>query len=223
MNDEFLQKRIAQTEHEIFPLDRLLSLESIYLIFQQEYAKSEDKNLFFKDPKYQRLREGYFSMLVAISLQDTLASKKRHYLIFPSDPSNDVYIGYRSNDDKEPIPKLTTYEFDIKEYTNWSPNFEEFAKKSIVPKIDIYNIAIPTYRKMDGRDLQLLIDYLKAKNLTRRIWILGLPSGAMEDVDISDVAIIDKDGIVYHKTINLSDWINKTEAPVIFQDVIRFK
>ncbi|MBP6854881.1 MAG: hypothetical protein KBD26_03090 [Candidatus Pacebacteria bacterium] len=223
MNDEFLQKRIAETEHEIFPLDRLLSLESIYLIFQQEYAKSEDRNLFFKDPKYQRLREGYFSMFVAISLQDTLASRKRHYLIFPSDPSNDVYIGYRSNDEKEPIPKLTTYEFDIKEYTNWSPNFEEFAKKSIIPKIDIYNIAIPTYRKMDGQDLQLLVDYLKANDLTRRIWILGLPSDAVEDTDISDVTIIDKDGIVYHKTINLSEWIDKTETPMIFQDVIRFK
>lgn len=223
MNDEFLQKRITATKHEIFSLDRLLSLESIYLIFKQEYAKSEDKNLFFSDPKYQRLREGYFSMFVAISLQDTLASAKRHYLIFPSDPSNDVYIGYRSNDDKEPIPELTAYEFDIKEYTNWSPNFEEFAKKSIIPKISIYNIVISTYRKMDGQDLQLLIAYLKANNLTRRIWILGLSSDTVENYDISDVIIIDKDGIVYHKTIDLSDWIDETEIPVIFQDVIRFK
>jgi hypothetical protein len=223
MNNKLLQKRIAETEHEIFPLDRLLSLESIYLIFQQEYAKSEDRNLFFKDPKYQRLREGYFSMFAAISLQDTLTSKKRHYLIFPSDPSNDVYIGYRSNDETESIPKLTTYEFDIKEYTNWSPNFEEFAKKSIIPKINIYNIVIPTYRKMDGQDLQLLVDYLKANNLTRRIWILGLQSDTVEDTDISDVTIIDKTGIVYHKTINLSEWIDKTETPMIFQDVIRFK
>ena len=76
---------------------------------------------------------------------------------------------------------------------------------------------------MDGQDLQLLVDYLKANNLTRRIWILGLPSDAVEDTDISDVAIIDKDGIVYHKTINLSDWIDKTETPMVFQDVIRFK
>ena len=68
MNDEKIKKRIAETEHEIFPLDRLLSLESIYLIFQQEYAKSEDRNLFFKDPKYQRLREGFFLMFVVISL-----------------------------------------------------------------------------------------------------------------------------------------------------------
>ncbi len=223
MNDEFFKKRITETKHEIFPLDRLLSLESIYRIFQEEYAKSEDKNLFFKDPKYQRLREGYFSMFVVISLQDTLISGKRHYLIFPSDPSNDVYIGYRSNDDKEPIPKLTTYEFDIKEYTNWSPNFEEFVRKSVIPKVSIYNISVPTYRKMDGQDLQLLIDYLKANNLTRRIWILGLPSDTVENYDISDVTIIDKDGIVYHKTIDLGEWIDKTEVPVIFQDVIRFK
>ena len=118
---------------------------------------------------------------------------------------------------------MNWFEFDIKEYTNWSSNFEEFAKKRIIPKISIYNIAIPTYRKMDWQDLQLLVDYLKANNLTRRIWVLGLPSDSVEDVDISDVTIIDKDGIVYHKTINLSEWISKTETPMIFQDVIRFK
>ncbi len=223
MNDEFSKKRIAETEYEIFPLDRLLSLKSVYHIFQQEYIKSKDKHLFFKDRKYQRLREGYFSIFIAISLQDILASRKKHYLIFPSDSSNDVYVGYKSNDDKEPISKLTAYEFDIKEYTDWSTNFEEFAKESIIPKIDIYNIAIPIYRKMDWPDLQLLIDYLKANNLTRRIWILGLPSDAVEDTETSGVTIIDKDGIVYQKTINISDWIDKTETPMIFQDVLRFK
>ncbi len=223
MNDEFLQKRIAETKHEIFPIDRLLSLESVYLIFQEEYVKVEDKNLLFKDSKYQRLREGYFSMFVAVSLQDNSVSRKRHYLIFPSDPSNDVYISYRLNEEKESIPKLIAYEFDIKEYTNWSLNFEEFTKKSIIPKIGIYNIAIPIYRKMDGQDLQLLVDYLKANKLIRRIWILGLPSDTVKNYDISDVTIVDKDGIIYHKTINLSEWIDKTEVPIIFQDIIRFK
>lgn len=223
MNDEFLQKRITETKHEIFPLDRLLSLESTYHVFQKEYTKSEDKNLFFKDSKYQRLREGYFSMFVAVSLQDTLGTNKKHYLIFPSNPSNDVYIGYRSNDEKEEKPKLTMYEFDIKEYTNWSPNFEEFTRKSIFPKIEIYNIAIPIYRKMDGNDLQILVNYLKTKNLTTKIWIIGLPSDEIEDYDISDVTIINKDGIIYHKTINLGDWIDKTTVPTIFQDVIRFR
>ena len=222
-SDEFLQKRIVETKHEIFPLDRLLPLESIHLIFHQEYSKSEDKNLFFKDAKYQRLREGYFSMFVAISLQDTLASRKKHYLIFPSDPSNDVYIGYRSNAIKEPVPKLTTYEFDIKEYTNWSPNFEVFAKKSIIPKICIYNIAIPTYRSMNGQDFQFLVDYLKTNNLTTKIWILSFPLDTVDDCDISDVTIINNDGIIYHKTINLNDWIVKTQTPIVFQDVIRFK
>jgi len=223
MNDEFLQKRITETQHDIFPLDRLLSVESIYLIFRQEYDKFEDKNLFFKNLKYQRLREGYFSMFVAISLQNTLTSGKKHYLIFPSDPSNDVYIGYRSNDSSESKPELITYEFDIKEYTNWSVNFEEFAKKSIIPKIDIYNIVIATYRKMDGQDIQFLIDFLKTNNLTSRIWVLGLPSDDIEDFDISGVTIIDKDGIFYLETIDLNDWIDKTKAPVVFQDVIRFK
>lgn len=223
MDDEFLQKRITETKHEIFPLDILLPLESIYLIFLQEYAKSEDKSLFFKDRKYQRLREGYFSMFVAISLQDTLVSGKRHYLIFPSNPKNDVYIGYRSNDDKEPVPELITYEFDIKEYTNWSSDFEDFAMKSIIPKINIYNIAVATYREMAEQDLRCLVDYLKANNLTKRIWIISFPSDTLENCDISEITIIDKDGIVYHEIIDLNEWINKTEVPVIFQDIIRFK
>jgi len=221
MNDEFLQKRIVETEHEIFPLDRLLPLESIYLIFEQEYAKSEDKNLFFKDRKFQRLREGYFAMFVAISLQDT--SGKPHYIVFPSNPDNDVYIVYRINSEDEETPKLTAYEFDIKEYTNWSPDFEDFTKKSIIPKIDIYNIAIPTYRAMDGSDLDILVSHLKSNNIDRKMWILGLPSETEEDHAISDVTVINKDGIVYHKTINLSDWIDKEKIPIIFQDTIRFK
>lgn len=217
----FLKKRISETKTEIFPLDRILPLESIYLIFEQKYNKLEDKNIFFKDRKFQRLREGYFAMFVAVSLQDISVSGKSHYLVFPSNPDNDVYIAYRMNNDE--IPKFKAYEFDIKEYTNWSLNFEEFMYKSIIPKIDIYNIAIPTYRKINDHNIEPLITYLKSKNLTTKIWFLGLPDETDYDYNISSVTIMNKDGIIYGKTINLNDWIDKYKTPMIFQDVIRFK
>ena len=224
MSDEFFKKRISETETDIFPLDRLLPLESVYTIFQQEYAKSEDKNIFFRDRKFQRLREGYFAMFVAVSLQDTSAQKPR-YLVFPSDPGNDVYLAYlmSNTETQESVPKFGAYAFDIKEYTNHSPDFKDFAQKSIIPKVDIYNISVTTYRKMDGNDLKILIDHLCAKNLTNRIWILGLPTDADYDNSISQVTIIDKNGIVYDKTINLNDWIDKDKIPIIYQDTIRFK
>lgn len=221
MNDEFLQKRIFETRHEIFPLDRCLPLETIHFIFQQEYAKSNDKNLFFKDRKFQRLREGYFAMFVAISLQDTFG--KPHYMVFPSNPDNDVYIAYRANREDEEIPRFIAYEFDIKEYTNWSPSFEDFITKTIIPKIDIYNIAIPIYQPIDSSDFEILVNCLKSNNTDKKIWILGLPSSIEKDYAISNVIIINKNGIVYNKTLNIFDWINQEKAPIVYQDVIRFK
>ena len=221
MNEDFLRKRITETKTEIFPLDRLLPLESVYLIFSKEYNSVTDKNLFFRDRKYQRLREAYFSMFVAVSLQDTSIGKEQHYLVFPSNPDNDVYITKKVSDEK--IPKHIAYEFDIKEYTDWSPSFDEFMEKSIIPKIEIYNIAIPTYRKIDGSDIESLINFLKSKNLINKIWFLGLPDKENYNYDISALTIIDKDGIVYKKTLNLKDWIQTDTTPMIFQDVIRFK
>ncbi|MFA7286735.1 MAG: hypothetical protein WC052_03700 [Patescibacteria group bacterium] len=221
IEDQFLKKRISETENDIFPLDRLLSVESVYLIFQREYAKEKNKEIFFKDRKFQRLREGYFAMFVAISLQDT--SGKPHYLVFPSNPANDVYIAYQINVEKGEKPKFGAYEFDIKEYTNWSKNFEEFTENSVIPKIHVYNIAIPTYREMDGHDIDTLINYLQSENLANRTWILGLPTEADYSHSISAVTIISKEGIVYEKTIDLEDWVSNNRTPLVFQDVIRFK
>lgn len=220
MKDEFLQKRIEETITEIFPLDRLLPLESIYIIFEKEYIKSEDKSLFFRDRKFQRLREGYFAMFVALSLQDI--SSKIHYLVFPSNHDNDFYIAYKMNDDKK-VPKFGAYKFDIKEFTEWSTSLKEFIEKSIIPKIDIYNIAIATYKKIDSNDIRYLIDYLKTNNLDTNMWVLGSPTEIDSDYNISGVIVFNKDGIVYNKKINLGDWINKDKKIFVFQDIIRFK
>lgn len=219
-NNKLFQKRVSEMVTDIFPLDRLLPLESAYLIFEQEYKKSNNKNFFFKDRKFQRLREGYFSIFVAMSLQDI--SKKTHYLVFPSNPQNDVYITYKIGNDK-PRPKFVAYEFDIKEFTDYSQNFEEFAKEKIIPRINTYNIAIPTYRKMVSNDIQFLINYLKSKNLNSRIWILGLPPETNDDYAISDVTILSKNGIIYEKIIRLDEWIDKNKTPFVFHDGLHFK
>jgi len=209
-----LQKRILGTKKDIFPLDRLLPLETVYSIFLEEYTKTNDRNLFFRDRKFQRLREGYFSLFVAISLDDVSGNK--HHLLFPSSQDNDVYIAFPKGE------KFEGFEFDVKEFTNWSNSFTDFVNESIIPKIDIYNIIIATYRKIEGNDLKLLVDCLNKKNTSSRIWIVASPTEENDNNEISHVSIIDRNGFVYDKTINLNDWINKNKPQVVYQDVVRF-
>lgn len=221
MDQSQFKKRILDTEWDIYPLEKLLPLETVYGIFKDEYSKSEDRNLFFRDRKFQRLREGYFAIFVAISLQDV--SEKTHFLFFPKIHDNDVDIIYRSNNESEESTEMSGYRFDVKEYTNWSTNFEEFMKNSIIPKIGIYNITVATYREMNGQDLGILVSYLKEKDFSSKIWILSLPSGEIEDYSISQVTVINKEGIIYNETINLNDWMQKEPVSMVFQDVIRYK
>ncbi len=219
MDNNFFLKRISETTSEIYPLDRLLPIESVYMISLQEYEKSSDKNLFFRDRKYQRLREGYFAMFVAVALQDYF--NYPHYLVFPTNPDNDVYIAYRLPG--ETNEKMGAYPFDIKEYTNWSSTFDKFLQKNVLPKLEAYSIAVSTYRKIDGNDIKSLIDYLQSKNLSTGVWFLGSPTEEDQGYDISSVTIVNKDGILYEKVIDLNDWIDKTRPIVVFQDIIRFK
>jgi len=213
IKDEF-KKRILDTKKEIFPLDRLLPLETVYSLFLEEYIKTDDRNLFFRDRKFQRLREGYFSIFVALSLNDTPSNK--HLLLFPSSPDNDVYIAFPKGE------KLDGFAFDVKEFTNWSPSFSHFISNSIIPKIDVYNLIIPTYRKIDGNDLKFLVNCLDKKNVSSRIWIVASPTEENDDKEISRVSIVDRNGLVYDKTLNLNGWIDKNKPPIVYQDLIRF-
>ncbi|MBW1853794.1 MAG: hypothetical protein JRJ00_03800 [Deltaproteobacteria bacterium] len=218
MDDKQFQKRISETVVDIYPLDRLLPIETVYSIFEREYARTDNKNVFFRERKFQRLREGYFSLFAAISLTDT--SNKNHYLMFPGNPSNDVHICYCKNKSKS---EFVGYEFDIKEFTSFSDSFTGFIKKKIVPKVDIYNLIIATYRKIDGKDLRYLIDCLKFKDSDIKVWLVGNPFEENNDKDISKVTIIDKDRILYDKTINLNEWLDRRKPEIIYQDTIRFK
>src|SRR4030042_3369814 len=217
MNDEQLQKRISQTVFDIYPLDRMLPVETVYSIFLKEYAQSDDKSIFFHDRKFQRLIEGYFALFLAVSLKDMLG--KEHYLMFPGDPSNDVYTFYIQDEDKT---KSVGYRFDIKEFTSFSDSFISFAEKVIIPKIDIYNIAVGTHRKIEGKDLKFLSNYLKSKSSDAKIWLIGSPIEENNNENISKVTVINKEGFIYDKVIDLNKWLNNTPLD-IYQNIIRIK
>ena len=208
-----LKKRILETIKDVFPLDRLLPLETVYSIFLEEYTKTNDKNLFFRDRKFQRLREGYFALFVAISLNETTSEK--HFLLFPSLPDNDMYIAYPKRE------VLTGYSFDVKEFTNWSKSFMDFIDNKIIPKVDAYNIIIATYRKIDINDINYLTECLNKKNINSKIWVLGALTEENENYDISHVAIVNKNGFIYNKVINLNNWIDKIKPRIVYQDIVR--
>jgi len=58
--DKFLQTQIGKMETEIFPLDRMLPLGTVFKIFKDEYEKSDNKTPFFSDRRYQRLLDAGF-------------------------------------------------------------------------------------------------------------------------------------------------------------------
>jgi hypothetical protein len=221
MNDDLISKRISETQYEIFPLDRLLPLEAVYSIFEKEYNKTTEKSIFFTDRKFQRLREGFFSLFVAMSLKKS--STKEHYMIFPSNPQNDLYIVYEDNLNSKPRPTFGAYEFDVKEFTEYSSSFESFFKETIKPKIDLYNILVPTYNNLNIEDIQCLITYLKENNSDKKVWILGSVTRDDQEWNCSGVSVISKDGIIKNEVINLHDWIDISKPIMVFQDTIRFK
>jgi hypothetical protein len=217
MDADFFQKRISQMKQEVFPLDRLLPLETVYAIWSEEYAKESDKNIFFRDRKFQRLREGYFGMFVVASLSDAL--KRTHYMIFPGIPDNDLNIGYQLEEEK-----LGIFEFDVKEFTDYSSSFEDFVEKSIAPRIGVYNVVIATYRQIGQKDGEFLVEVLKEKGGSQtQIWLLSAATEGDGDPDVGKVTIAGQKGIAYDTVLNLTDWLDKTKPPVVFQDTLRIK
>ena len=102
-------------------------------------------------------------------------------------------------------------------------SFEDFVKKSVVPKLGIYSIIISTYQKVGSKELRCLMDLLKKVNPSTQIWFLGATSESDEDPGISRVSIISQNGIAYDKVITLSDWFDMTMTPIIYQDLLRLK
>ena len=156
MNNQEFQKHIQQTEEDIFPLDRILPLATVYRIFKKHYEKIDDKSIFRRDRKYQRLREGLSVLFVGCFLKKHTGFE--HFIVFPKDPSNDVNFLHFKNPDEYTAYKL---ECDVKEFTDYSDSFTSFITQKVIPKIHLYNIIIPIDTNIDGHDLELLIDVLQ--------------------------------------------------------------
>lgn len=217
MNNEEFQQRISGMKTDIFPLDRMLPPETVFSIFLSEYNKRSDKSAFFKDRKFQRLREGYFAVFIALALDDLAGGK--HHMVIPSDPASDV-IMVRTMEGGDSFP---AYRFDIKEFTDFSGSFANFVEKTIIPKVGIYNLVIATHRDINSGDLQSLLSSLRTENASEKVWLVGSPSKEGAPFDISKVTVVDKDAILYDKIIDLNKRLDMSRPSPIYQDKLREK
>ena len=215
-----ISERIFDMKTDIFPLDRMISLETVYSTFLEYIIKEKDSSIFFRHRKYQRLREGYFSLFVAISLDRSTG--KKHYLLFPSEPDNDVNFMFWTGTCNAQAERFSGYAFDVKEFTDFSKSFKDFISQKIIPKISIYNLIIGTYKNIYGNDIKILIDHLQKKDTEAKIWLVGSPT-ENKNYTIGKVTILSKDGIVSDEEIDLNKEIDKNSKGIIYHDIIRFK
>ncbi|MCD6283740.1 hypothetical protein J7J12_00590 [bacterium] len=219
--DKFLQTQIKKMETEIFPLDRILPLGTVFKIFKDEYEKSDNKKLFFSDRKYQRLREGYFALFVAAALN--YWEKKDHFLHFPKNSQNDVNIlSVKEINDKK--SEMWCLPCDIKEYTEYSDSFEDFIAGKVIPKINIYNIIIGTYLTI--RDIRPAIESIKNQGKRLTIWIVSGKDPVGIDFTTGIVTMIHPSNNILQKEIDLNNDIERIDdgKPVlIFHNLLRPK
>lgn len=218
MDDARLHKRIAETQTEIFPLDRFLPLDSVYTIFHIEYEKEDSKTVFLNNRVYSRLREGYYALFATLAY--SLNKDKQHVICFPSDPSNDFYM-VELNQDKE----SKAYCFDVKEYTGYSDSFESFLKQSIFPIIDqnTYDLVVGLHKAVSPSEQKQIYDYIKDKGSLRMVYLIGAATADNDNEDISRVITITKVGIVQNLIIDLGAHLQKLDAVMVFQDLVKFK
>jgi len=219
--DKFLQTQIKKMKTEIFPLDRVLSLGTVFKIFKDEYKRSDNKKLFFSDRRYQKLREGYFALFVAAALN--YWEKKDHFLQFPEDPQNDVNIlSVKEMSSKK--SEMWQLLCDIKEYTEYSGSFENFITGKVIPKINIYNIIIGTYLTI--QDIRPAINSIKNQEKRLTVWIVSSKDPLGIDFTTGIVTMIHPNNNILQKEIDLNNNIEQIDngKPIlIFQNLLRHK
>lgn len=217
--DNFLHNQIQKMETEIFPIERLLPLSTVFKIFKDKYEKNTDKNLFFKDRKYQRLREGYFALFIATALN--FWEKKDHFLHFPKDPQNDINIlSVKEVNDKE--SEMWKLPCDIKEYTRYSFDFKQFIENKIIPKLNTYNIIIGTY--LNIKDIRPIIEIIKKQKERLTVWIVSATGQDENNVETSMVTMIHPNNEIFQRNVNLNNEIKIDNKPIlIFQNLLRDK
>ena len=216
--DKFIQKQIKQMKTDIFPLDRMLPLGTVYNIFKDEYEKVDNKRVLFKNRKYQRLREGYFAMFVVAALNEW--EEKEHFLQFPKDNNNDINIlSIKEMDEK--CSKCWKLICDVKEFTHYSKSFKHFLQQTIASKIGIYHLIVGTH--IDIPDIRPLLNFVQDQESI--IWVVSSPTKEDYNYNIGLVTMMWGQKQVEQKLINLSKdlRIEKNEPSKVFQNLLRDK
>jgi len=218
MNQEEFAKQIATTQTDIFPLDRMLPLVSVYKIFRERYEKEPHKSTFLDNSKYKRLREGYFGLFVAVALNQW--ENREHFLSFPGTPENDINI-LSAKDLSTPRPVFNKMICDVKEFTNHEKTFSDFIDHKISPKLNTYSIIIGSHR--DIIDFEPLYDMVNNKK-TLPTYIVSAPNPLDSDFNIGMVTMLLAGITPKQLRVDLKESLRIDGGPIkVFQDKLRDK
>jgi len=219
---EYIQDQSARMEWNTFPLDRQLPVGSVWKMFKDEYKKVLKTKEKFSGNKNQRLREGYFSLFVAVA--KSRLEQKEHWLAFPKDPKCDAHL-LSVKEVKNGHPTLWNFPCDVKEYTSYSPSFLQFLGEKVVPRLELENYNIIIGIHADISDPQPAIDLLKQRTQKLTVWLVS--NTAKDEYDIAKGRVIMVFGdIVKFCDIDLSTEIPQVkdgESVLIFQNYLRDK
>ncbi|MGC9968439.1 MAG: hypothetical protein ABSC29_01750 [Minisyncoccia bacterium] len=214
---EFL-KRIAETQTDIFSLDRMLPLPSVYKVFEEIYRNAPNKSTFLDNVKYKRLREGYFALFAAAALNHW--ENKEHFLEFPTGPENDVNI-LSVKELSGPRPLFNKMVCDVKEFTSHEKSFSDFIEKKIRPRLKSYSIILGSHR--DITDFKPLYD-MAIKEDSLPIYIVTAADSDDIDFNVGMVTMFYKEISPMQLEVNLRESIKIGDGPaIVFQDKLRDK
>lgn len=219
MDKTQLHQRVLSRKTNVFPLDRMLPLETVYRFFLDEFNREKDKEVFVKNRKYQRLREGYFALFVGVFL--TRNSGTIHFMRFPEGDHNDVdFLSMKDGSGVKPL--MNRLVCDVKEYTEHSDSFEEFIEKAVAPKIRAraYHIIIGLHSNVKGEALQALAK-LSRKDAT--VWTVSSLSEGDEDHEKMLVTMFQGEERIIQQEVNLDDELNIEGPAIVFEDILREK
>ena len=216
--DEF-SKRVGDTETDIFPLDRMLPLSSVYKIFEGIYSSDPNKSNFLDNRKYKRFREGYFGLFAAAALD--YWEKREHFLQFPArGDENDVNI-LSPNDLSGPRPVFNKMVCDVKEFTPHEESFITFIEQKIRPRLKAYSIILGSHR--DITDFKPLYD-MAVEEDALPVYLVTAGSSGGTDFSLGMVTMFYKGISPIQVQINLREVLNIDDGPImIFQDKLRDK
>jgi hypothetical protein len=211
MNQKEFAKQVTTMQTDIFHLDRMLPLATVY-------EKEPQKSIFMDNSKYKRLREGYFGLFVAAALNHWENSE--HFMTFPTAPENDINI-LSIKDLTTPKPLFNKMVCDVKEFTDHEKSFVDFIEQKIGPKLNTYSVIIGSHR--DITDFKPLYDMVIAKKgLTTYIVTAADPIDS--DFSLGMVTMFSPEITPMQLKVSLKESLKIDDSPaLIFQDKLRDK